>query len=193
MELIKNTGTIRKGKYSYKMAIFLCSFCGKEVEKRAAIGKRDKSCGCARYKKSHGETSNGRTRLYVTWQSMKYRCDNKNHKSYKDYGAKGIKVCDEWYNFSVFKEWAINNGYNDILTIDRKLSDRNYCPENCHFISLEANSIKRKGVVLNFEKACEIREKKASGSSFSHLSNEYSVSISHVRDIVNMKKWSKKY
>lgn len=60
------------------------------------------------------------TRLYKIWSNMKSRCYNKNRSNYKYYGGKGIKICDEWLSaFVVFHDWAINNGYQENLTIDR--------------------------------------------------------------------------
>ena len=78
-----------------------------------------------------------RTRLYVTWRNMKSRCYNPSHKSYAIYGAKGISVCQQWRDsFECFKEWAITNGYEEHLTIDR-YPDKNgdYEPSNCRWVT----------------------------------------------------------
>lgn len=89
--------------------------------------------------------------LKNTLQKMIDRCENTSEKSYKWYGGKGIKVCEEWKRFPIrFIEWSINNGWNpakssntkNILTIDRIDSSRDYCPENCQWITLSENSKK---------------------------------------------------
>ena len=96
------------------------------------------SCGCRKLK--HG----GRySRLYTIWQSMIKRCENKKHKFYRYYGGKGVSVCPEWRNsFETFRDWALSNGYQDDLTIDRKESSGNYSPQNCQWITREENTRK---------------------------------------------------
>ncbi len=72
------------------------------------------------------------TRIYHIWDNMKSRCYNKNKPKYKNYGARGVEVCKEWRNnFEAFYDWAINNGYNDTLSLNRIDNDGNYEPKNC--------------------------------------------------------------
>ena len=88
--------------------------------------------------KKHGQS---KTRLYGIYNGMKQRCNNPKSQSYQYYGAKGIKVCDEWKNdFMAFKEWADANGYNDTLTIDRIDPKKDYCPENCRWLTINENA-----------------------------------------------------
>lgn len=76
-------------------------------------------------------------------QRMIDRCYDPGDQSYRYYGAKGIRVCDEWRKFPIrFIEWALANGWESNLTIDRIDSDKDYCPENCHWITLSQNSKK---------------------------------------------------
>ena len=84
-------------------------------------------------------------RLKKTWYSMIYRCHGKNlsPKTALYYRDKGITVCDEWKeSFAVFEKWAMENGYDDNLTIDRIDPCKNYCPENCQWITKSENSRK---------------------------------------------------
>ena len=68
-------------------------------------------------KKTHGLCN---TRLWLIWNNMRGRCYNSNLKSYKNYGGRGIKICDEWlFNISSFYDWSLKNGYEENLSIDR--------------------------------------------------------------------------
>lgn len=80
-------------------------------------------------------------RIGKIYRNIKQRCYNKKDKSYKWYGDKGIKVCDEWLNNpKSFEEWSLQNGYTDELTIDRIDEDKDYSPDNCRWISSVDNS-----------------------------------------------------
>lgn len=82
-----------------------------------------------------------RNRLRAILNGMRQRCYNENHASYQWYGAKGIRLCEEWrVDTAAFETWARANGYTDDLTIDRVDPKGNYCPENCQWIPLSENA-----------------------------------------------------
>ena len=103
-----------------------------------------KSCGCL--KKKHGFTG---TRLYNIYKSMKQRCYRHNCKDYKNYGARGIKICDDWLNNPLcFFNWAMANGYEESLTIDRINNDGDYEPSNCRWSTILTQSNNRRSSVI---------------------------------------------
>ncbi len=99
------------------------------------------SCGCLR----GGLTKEWR-RLYRIYKHMKERCVNENDAHYKNYGGRGIGICDEWadkHGFLYFKDWALANGYRDDLTLDRIDCNGDYCPENCRFVDMKTQQNNR--------------------------------------------------
>ena len=86
---------------------------------------------------------NSYSRVYNIWRCMKQRCYNPNHSAYYRYGGRGIKVCDRWVNDSkAFITWALNNGYDNTLELDRIDNDGDYCPTNCQWITHKENQHK---------------------------------------------------
>lgn len=80
----------------------------------------------------YSDTNGKKTRLYHIWEDMKNRCNNSNNRRYPRYGGRGITVDPAWNDdYKIFYDWAMCNGYSDLLTIDRIEVDGNYGPDNC--------------------------------------------------------------
>lgn len=128
--------------------------CGNEkaISQDCLVRRGTKSCGClqreaaARVGTRHGGS---KTRLYRVWQSMKTRCTHPSHRSYKNYGGRGIKVCDEWLDFAEFEKWALSSGYmpdapKGVCTLDRIDVDGNYEPSNCRWVSVKEQNLNKR-------------------------------------------------
>lgn len=128
--------------------------CGNEQSVLAAHLVRGEStnCGCIRSAAASAAiTTHGKhgTRLYAVWKNMRCRCNLKTSPAYKYYGAKGVKICTEWDNFENFWNWSIANGYDKDAphgkcTIDRIDVYGNYCPENCRWVDMKAQSLNKR-------------------------------------------------
>lgn len=148
-----------------------------------------KSCGCSsRYSSlKHGGSG---TTLFTLWCKMKQRCYDSNVPEYKNYGGRGIEICNEWMeNFGTFYVWAIENGYEKGLEIDRKDNNGDYGPANCRFVTRKQNSRNRRTTLLNPVRVAVIKRLYSKGFGLTRISKLYSVKIPVIFDVVHNKTW----
>ena len=193
MKLVKNLGTKLINNKWVRFGIFWCDFCKQEVERRLINGKIAKSCGCVQYKENIGNFKDGRTgtRLYKIWDGIKQRSLNLKNKDYPNYGGRGITICQEWVNdYTKFRNWALNNGYQEGLTIDRINNNGNYEPTNCQWLTSKENTRKRSSTKVSLEISNEIRSLYNSGYyTQKELGIKYSVDQQLISMIINNKIW----
>lgn len=138
------TKTEKRAKDKHVLYYAKCRFCGKERITTLSNLKQAKTC-------KHIKTGIKNKRISSIFLDMKRRCYNNSEKSFRFYGAKGIKVCDEWLeNPKLFEQWSFENGYECNLSIDRIDSNKNYSPDNCRWITKEDNArYKSTTIVIN--------------------------------------------
>jgi len=147
--LLKDLGTDKTRGYA-RFGLFKCPICedNYKTEIRLVANNRSTKCKPCSTSITKNRTTHGKskTKIYKTWLSMKKRCYNKKYTKYENWGGRGIVICDEWKDdFMAFYEWAIVNGYDHDLTIDRINNDGNYEPSNCRWANYNIqNANKRK-------------------------------------------------
>ena len=145
-KLVLDLGTrypTEKSNKKIRYGLYECQYCGKEFEGSVDSVKRGqtKSCGCLRGD-MHGLTSH---KFYNTWKHMVDRCTNPKNKNYKNYGGRGITVCEEWLDIRNFIAWAESTHPNiEGMTLDRIDNDKGYSPENCRWTDVTTQNINQR-------------------------------------------------
>jgi len=157
--LLKDLGMIIEASNNkYRKAVFLCTECEDEYISRVSTAKKQTttlcpSCSGAKNGKDTAKHHLRNHKLYSKWRGIKKRCHLKTSDGYPMYGAKGVTMCSEWRNdFKVFYEWAITNGYEDglqidkdIICIEKNIHPHIYSPETCKWVTLIENLNNRSG------------------------------------------------
>lgn len=108
--------------------------CG--CEKKERLSQRNKEFS-KKYSDSDSQVDSPYNKLYNSWSAMKHRCLYPSDTHYNYYGGRGITICEDWLDYEKFKEWAIKNGWQNDLTIDRIDYDKNYEPSNCRWVDMK--------------------------------------------------------
>lgn len=147
-----------------------------------------KSCGCLTGIKCADRNRKNRiynlqdSRLLDIWRHMHYRCEKANNISYKYYGAKGVKVCNEWSSFDAFAAWSHQNGYKDNLTIDRIDCSKSHEPNNCRWVSSKIQN--------NNSSHCHCLTYNGVTASISKWSEMVGLPYSTIKSRINKLHWS---
>lgn len=135
---------VTPGGQRLKTCIVRC-YCGKTFQAlKANITKgHTKSCGCRKYQHPAYHGMRG-TPIYTSWDCMVQRCTNQRNAHFHNYGARGIGINPEWRKFKCFYVWAISNGWEQGLELDRVDNNGNYEPSNCRWVTPAVNNLNKR-------------------------------------------------
>ena len=170
MKFIEDLGMLPSKGTTVKRRFYLvqCA-CGHTFKTRADKYKTKppKLCKPCSLKVGSPTHKGSKTRLYRTWRNVLNRCYLKSAKYYENYGGRGITVYREWESgFEPFRDWAMDNGYDDTLTIDRINNDGNYTPSNCRWVTRTIQSQNTRKLRATNTSGCRGVSKTSDGKSW---------------------------
>lgn len=173
-----------------RRCLAICKECNREYEVDPNKLKYRNHCGCIRKGVIANKYSKDFPRLADIYKKMISRCYKKNNKDYYLYGKKGIKVCNEWKNDrNTFMEWALNNGYNDNLTIDRINNENGYFPDNCRWSNAATQARNTNRNVMTMDNAIKMRKEYANFIKL--MAKKFNCSKATVYNVIKRKSWMK--
>lgn len=193
--ILKLLEIYREPKENHRLyAKVQCIKCKKMTTMRATQLFNKKYISCVCQLNNFGLTNH---KLYSVYYNMRDRCLNERCHAYKDYGGRGITICEEWLGldgYRIFYDWATSNGYKEGLSIDRIDNDGNYTPTNCQWITLSENLAKANKI--NF------RRKSNNGKYYGYdpsnnyfefdnaaeFARQYNLNAANIRDVANGRK-----
>jgi len=187
----------RHGRTSYGKVQWECvCICGKSAYPTtgALNSNRTKSCGCLSIEKQkerfekHGHSKGARpSKTYESWLHMRQRCLNKNEHAYKNYGGRGIVICQRWNEFQNFLNdmGEMPNGYS----IERIDCNGNYEPSNCKWIPKAFQSRNTRRTVSSVEISNCIRKDFKDGMKRREIISKYGMCPGTVDSIIYNKNW----
>lgn len=185
-KVIKDLGRINKNR----RVKVTCRVCLKEFEAQVQNLKTAKSCGCLKGKKISCSYKRTHPRLFRIYKNMIKRCCDEKHKSFHNYGKRGIKVCWQWLNNpDEFCFWSLTNGYQEKLSLDRINGLKGYEPENCRWITITEQNRNARSNVLNRELVIMIRSEDRGKMKVQEIADKYNLARTTVSAVLNYYTW----
>lgn len=128
--------------------------------------------------------------LKAVHRAMLRRCNNESCDNFHRYGGRGVQVCQEWYSFPLFREWAMANGFRPGLWLDRQKNDIGYQPDNCRFVTPSENNRNRPCCKLNAESVAAIKSRISSGEKLNVIAKDFGISDTLISLIKHGKRWA---